>query len=136
MTDIDVSTDVLGTLKDVVGQATAGRIFGTPIQRDGVLVLPVARISSGGGGGSGSGPAEEARDATGGGGGFGLTARPAGVFVLRNGHVSWRPAVDINRIVLGGQVVAIVAFLVARSVLVAHRRAGRDPEKRRHGRAG
>jgi len=61
------------------------------------------------------------------GGGFRVSARPAGVFVLREGQVGWRPAVDPNRMVLGGQVVAIVALLVFRSVMVARRRHAERP---------
>ncbi len=30
---------------------------------------------------------------------------------------SWEPALDVNRIVLGGQLVAIVALLVLRSIV-------------------
>jgi hypothetical protein len=45
------------------------------------------------------------------------------VFVLRNGRVSWRPAVDINRVILGGQIVAIVALLVIRGLARARRKA-------------
>jgi hypothetical protein len=41
--------------------------------------------------------------------------------VIRDGAVSWQPAVDVTRIVLQGQVVAIVALLVARSLLRHHR---------------
>ena len=130
MADTDVTTGVLGTLRDVVGQTSAGRVFGTPIEHDGVIVVPVAKISGGGGGGGGSGPAEEGREAGGGGGGFGVTASPAGVFVIRGGHVSWRPALDINKIVLGGQLLAIVALLAARSVLTAYRRGGRGLKAR------
>ncbi len=31
--------------------------------------------------------------------------------------LSWEPALDVNRIVLGGQLVAIVALLVLRSIV-------------------
>jgi uncharacterized spore protein YtfJ len=112
-------TGVLGTLTDAIGQASAARVFGTPIQQDGVILLPVAKVGGGGGGGSGTGPAEEAG---GSGGGFGLAARPAGVYVLRNGRVAWKPAVDVNRVILGGQLVAVVALLVARVVIPQLRR--------------
>jgi len=37
---------------------------------------------------------------------------------VRDGDVSWRPAVDVNRVILGGQLVAITALLVLRPVLV------------------
>jgi hypothetical protein len=46
-----------------------------------------------------------------------LTAKPAGVCVIEGKRVSRQPAVDVNRVVLGGQVVVIVAMLVLRSVL-------------------
>ena len=86
------------------------RIYGEPIERDGALIIPAAKVAGGGGGGS--------DDEGNGGGGFGVRAKPAGVFVVRpGGDVSWQPALDINRIVLGGQVVAIVLLLVLRSIL-------------------
>jgi uncharacterized spore protein YtfJ len=87
----------------------ARRVFGDPIASGDAIVLPAA-IISGGGGGGGTG--------TEGGAGFGVRARPAGVFVIRNGHVSWRPAVDVNRAILGGQLVAITALLTLRPILL------------------
>jgi uncharacterized spore protein YtfJ len=125
MTETDVGTGVLGTLKDVVEHAGADRVFGTPIQQDGVIVLPVAKVGGGGGGGGGSGPAEPGREGNGSGGGFGISARPAGVYVLKDGRVSWQPALDLNRVILGGQLVVVVALLVARSILGPGRRRGK-----------
>ena len=49
--------------------------------------------------------------------GSGTAAKPAGVYVIEGDSVRWRPAVDVNRVVLGAQVVMIVALLVLRSVL-------------------
>jgi len=89
---------------------TARRVFGDPIEAGGVTVIPVARVQGGGGGGSS--PNDQ------GGVGFGLNARPAGVYVVRNGRVAWRPAVDVNRIVLGGQLVAIAAIWSLRPLLL------------------
>jgi Na+/glutamate symporter len=43
--------------------------------------------------------------------GFGLGARPAGVYVIKNGEARWRPAVNVNLIVAGGQLVAIAGLL-------------------------
>ena len=103
--------------------AVAGRVFGAPIERDGVTVVPVATISGGGGGGGGSGGEEgDTPQGEGSGGGFGFTARPAGVYVIRDGDAVWRPAVDVNRLALGGQLVAVVALLVIRSVVRRRRR--------------
>ncbi len=81
---------------------TARRVFGDPIQADGATIIPVAKLGGGGGGGDRGGEA---------GAGFGLTAKPAGVFVVSHGHVAWRPALDVNRVILGGQLVAITALL-------------------------
>ncbi len=98
--------ELLHTAKDAM---TARTVFAEPIERDGILVIPAAKVRGGGGGGG--------DDQANGGAGFGLTAKPAGAYVVREGRVSWEPAVDVNRIVLGGQLVAIVALLVLRSYI-------------------
>jgi uncharacterized spore protein YtfJ len=79
--------DLLEGARDAI---TAGRVYGEPIERDGVTVVPAAAVRGGGGGG---GDAEDN-----GGGGFGLAARPLGAWVIRDGDVSWRPAVDLTRL--------------------------------------
>jgi len=121
------NTDVIRTIRESVEQATAGRVFGTPVTQDGVTVLPVARISGGGGGGGGTGPAEEGREAGGAGGGIGLSAKPLGAFVIKGGDVSWRPAIDVNKVILGGQIVAVAALLLAREIVKSARRRSTGP---------
>jgi uncharacterized spore protein YtfJ len=96
---------------------TVKRVFGEPYERDGVTLIPVAVVRGGAGGGQGEGNEGEARRGSGAGGGFGLVAKPAGVYIIEGDRVRWQPAVDVNRIVLGGQIVAIVALLVLRGVL-------------------
>jgi uncharacterized spore protein YtfJ len=97
---------------------TVSRLFGEPHERNGVTIIPVAVVRGGGGGGQGEGSGPEGvGTGSGSGGGFGLAAKPAGAYVIEGNSVRWRPAVDVNRIVLGGQIVAIVALLVLRSVL-------------------
>jgi uncharacterized spore protein YtfJ len=105
---------IIDTLRDVVEHATAGTVFGTPISRDGVTVLPVAKVSGGGGGGSAPDGGAE-----GSGGGMGLSAKPLGVYILRDTKVQWRPAIDLNKVILGGQIVAVVALLVIRAIVKA-----------------
>jgi uncharacterized spore protein YtfJ len=97
---------------------TVRRVFGEPYEKDGVTVIPVARVQGGGGGGQGDAP-----EGSGSGGGFGLSARPAGVFTVKAGTVRWEPALDINRIVVGGQIVAVVALIVLRSIVKARLKA-------------
>lgn len=101
---------------------TVKRVYGDAYERDGVTVIPVANVRGGGGGGEGEGNADDGSGSgSGSGGGFGVSARPVGVYVIEGNTVTWRPAIDVNRIVLGGQVVAVVALLVLRSVLRRHR---------------
>jgi uncharacterized spore protein YtfJ len=86
-------------------------------------VIPVARIGGGGGAGSGTGEPDGQRS-TGSGGGYGLGMVPAGAFVVRDGTVTWRPAVDVNKVILGGQLVAVAALLALRSYLRLRARRG------------
>lgn len=86
---------------------TVKRIYGEPIERDGLTIIPAAKVTGGGGGG---GDAENNA-----GGGFGVSARPAGAYVIKDGKVRWEPALDLNRIILGGQIVAIFFLLVLRA---------------------
>jgi uncharacterized spore protein YtfJ len=107
-------------IDEVLAQArdsmTVRRVYGEPIERDGTTVIPEANVRGGGGGGGGEGPAEM-NGGKGEGAGFGLTARPAGAYVIRDGVVTWHPAIDPTRIVVGGQIVALVAILAVRSIL-------------------
>ena len=120
---------------------TVKRVFGEPIEKDGITIIPVANVMGGAGGGSGEGPApttpttlvtsgegEEGTTetasgvragviASGVGAGFGVRATPAGAYVIRDGEVSWQPAMDLTRIAIMGQIVAIVFLLVMRSIL-------------------
>jgi uncharacterized spore protein YtfJ len=79
-------------------------VFGDSIQQDGMIVIPAAKIRGGAGGGSGAAD-------KGSGGGFGIRAVPAGAFVVRNGRLRWKPAIDVNRIILGAQIIFLVALL-------------------------
>jgi uncharacterized spore protein YtfJ len=112
--------------QDVIAQArdalTVKRVFGEPYEKDGVTIIPAARVQGGAGGGGADGAQGQGR---GSGGGFGMTARPVGAFIIRGGELSWRPAVDVNRMLLGAQVVAIVALLTARTILKARAKARR-----------
>jgi uncharacterized spore protein YtfJ len=85
---------------------TVKRVYGEPVERDGVTVIPAAVVAGGGGGG---GDAEHN-----GGGGFGLAARPVGAYVIRpGGEVEWKPAVDLPRLLLA--IAALAAVLLRRS---------------------
>jgi uncharacterized spore protein YtfJ len=106
-----------GSLIDKTKDAlTVKRVFGEPYERNGVTVIPAAASGGGAGGGSGEGGDGENRG-SGNGGGFGVAAKPAGAYVIKGDDVRWQPAINVNRVILGGQVVAIVLLLVIRSIV-------------------
>jgi uncharacterized spore protein YtfJ len=110
--------DVQELMAKVQDSASVKRVFGEPYEKDGVAVIPVAKVGGGGGGGGGEG--DEGKG-WGGGGGFG--GQPVGAFVIRNGKVSWRPAVDVTSIVLRAQAVLIAALLTLRAIEKARARS-------------
>ncbi|MGZ6494425.1 MAG: spore germination protein GerW family protein [Actinomycetota bacterium] len=109
-------------IEDVVsgaeGLATARTVYGEVFEKNGTMILPAAKIMGGAGGGAG----EDEQHHEGKGTGFGIRAKPTGVFVISDDGVSWKPAVDVNRMILGAQVVAIVALLSLRSIVKARAR--------------
>jgi uncharacterized spore protein YtfJ len=100
-------------LKDAQDALSARRVFGDPVQAGGATVIPVATV--GGGGGGGSKANQE-------GVGFGVAAKPAGVFVVKDGEARWRPVINVNHIVLGGQLIALAGILMLPFVVKQFRR--------------
>ena len=103
--------DAKEILEQARDQLTVRRVFGEPIERDGTTVVPVAAIRGAAGGGSGT-----EGEKTGSGAGWGAMAKPVGAYIIKDGAVTFQPAVDVNRIVLGAQVAFIVGMLVIRSL--------------------
>lgn len=111
-------------LREMVGGLTDSssvkRVFGAPIEKDGVLVIPVANIRGTFGGGEGANAATAGAGApapTSWGGGGAWSATPAGTYVMKNGEMSWIPAVDANRSILLGCLTGIISLLVLRSIV-------------------
>lgn len=101
---------------EMVSQAreamTARRVYGDPYEKDGVTIIPAAMVRGDAGAGRG-------KDDERGSGGYRLNATPVGAYVIREGRVKWKPAFNLNRAILGGQTVAVVALLVVRSLVRA-----------------
>jgi uncharacterized spore protein YtfJ len=114
--------DVKETISSAAQAMNVNRVFGEPYQRNGVTIIPVARLAGGAGGGGGGGGEAPQGEGQGEGSGFGVSAKPAGVFVIKADTVRWRPAVDVNRVILGAQVVAVVALLTVRSIIRCRQR--------------
>ena len=116
--------EVLNHARDAM---TVKRVFGDPYEKDGVTVIPVANImgGAGGGGGSSAGVTSGTGDAavadgapeSGYGIGYGLRATPAGVYVIKDGAVEWKPALDANRLAIQRASAIIVGLLVLRSII-------------------
>jgi uncharacterized spore protein YtfJ len=116
---------------------TVRRVFGEPIEKEGLTIVPVAQVMGGFGAG---GPAETGALKTEGGtaalaegakpappvgigGGFGVVARPAGVYVIREGRVRWMPSVDVTRLAFRMVLGAAAILWVLRPVLMLRAQA-------------
>jgi uncharacterized spore protein YtfJ len=98
--------DVQELLQGAQDAIAAKRVYGEPIEREGTTVIPAASVRGGGGGGG--------DNENNGGGGFGLMARPVGAYVIKaDGEVSWEPAIDVQRMTLGWQVISGLVVLAA-----------------------
>ena len=111
-------SEVLETIEQAKDAIHVKRVYGEPYEKDNVIIIPAARVQ--GGGGAGSGEAPEGQGG-GSGGGFGVNAKPAGAWVINGEDVQWRPAIDVNKIIMGGQVIAVAALLLAAAVVRSRR---------------
>jgi uncharacterized spore protein YtfJ len=97
--------NLLAQLSDTV---TARRVFAKPVERDGTTVVPAAVVIGAGGGGTAHTNGDETISNAG--GGFGVYAFPVGAYVVRDGRVRYKPAVDLNWL-------ALFALMALRMVL-------------------
>jgi uncharacterized spore protein YtfJ len=127
------------TLLSRVGEAlSVRRAFGEPIERNGVVVIPVAFVAGGGGGGEGqsapaasgskSEPESDEPDAgsrvdsgqeMGSGGGFGGVVIPLGIYVIKGEDVRWKPVLQPMRLALS--VLGLIRLLVKTRSLTSRR---------------
>lgn len=99
--------DLLERIGQTVGQsAQVSTVFGDPVEREGVTVIPVAKTRFGFGGGGGSG-SREGDEGSGGGGGGGAVVSPIGYIEVR------KEAVEFKRI---STPVDLLAFAAATSI--------------------
>src|SRR5262244_3622817 len=97
-----VVNEILERIGEAVGRgANVSAVFGEPVQRDGLTVVPVARARFGFGGGGGSGP--EGEGGSGGGGGGGGAVTPIGYIEVRDSGAQFK------RITTAADLLALVA---------------------------
>ena len=82
------------TIAKAQDTVTVRRVYGEPYEKNGVTLIPAAKMA---GGGAGGGEDSSGGD-SGSGGGFGIAARPVGAYVIRGDDVKWQPAVDLSRV--------------------------------------
>jgi uncharacterized spore protein YtfJ len=105
---------LLATLADRMGaRLGTSTVFGSPIERDGVTVVPVAVARFGMGAGSGSDPSKH-QEGEGGGGAGSVT--PVGYIELRDGRSRYVPAVHPARMVALFLGAAVATLLIVRPV--------------------
>lgn len=98
--------------------ASAAAIFGAPIERGDVTIVPVARAAYGFGGGNGTRNGDE-----GSGGGGGVRVSPVGFFEIRPGVVHYRAIRDwaiLAPVLVAGAV--LTTLIAARGIVLARRR--------------
>jgi uncharacterized spore protein YtfJ len=93
----------------------AKMVYGEPIERGGLTVIPAARVAAGGGGGNG----RDRHGQEGEGAGLGLSARPVGAYVIEDGKLRWEPAIDVNRLA------AVAGAIVVAALWFSRRKAGK-----------
>ena len=124
---VQASTTLLERLAEKLGgKATVSAVYGEPITRDGVTVVPVARVSFGFGGGAGH-ESGTTRSGEGGGGGGGVDARPLGYIEIKDGTAVYKPIRDPwadIALPLAGMLVGIVG---SKSVRALVRKRNRRP---------
>lgn len=106
------------------------RAFGEPVVAGDVTLVPVALVTGGSGYGAGTGSMDGRGTETvsgsstgeGEGGGYGVHVRPLGTYVVSGSEVRWEPALDLLKIILGGQAVGAVAMIALACALRKRRR--------------
>jgi uncharacterized spore protein YtfJ len=84
---------------------TARRVYGDPIELDGVKIIPVATVRR-------CGRQESAEESGKGCGCSCVSARPVGLVVIRDGQIEWKPTLDVNRVLLAAAgVLGLLVFL-------------------------
>jgi hypothetical protein len=79
-----------------------------------------AQPHDGGGGGAGENPEGQGKGSR---SGFGISARRAGAYIVREWQVTWQPPVDVNRAIAVAGVVALFFLFTLRSIAKARARA-------------
>jgi uncharacterized spore protein YtfJ len=98
--------------------AKATTIYGEPVERGDVTIIPVAKIKYGFGGGSGTNKTGE----EGSGGGGGVSVTPTGYIEIKEGNTRFRKIRDPQTLISALAIGGIFTFLTARTITKIFRR--------------
>jgi uncharacterized spore protein YtfJ len=118
MSELRYGAELADELLQRVGRLVGDRvkvttIYGEPIERDGLTVIPVARARFGFGGGGGGG-VSEGDHGSGGGGGGGAMVSPAGYIEIRDGVAQYKRIASPADLVALGAAAALAAIALRR----------------------
>lgn len=94
--------------------ADSATIYGEPVEREGITVIPVSKAAYGFGGGEGTGTAEGKEAGFGGGGGMVLT--PVGYIEIKQGATRFRPIRDPQTVVKIVAIGSLALVLTTKSI--------------------
>lgn len=111
------AAEVIERLAEKLGsKASVSAVFGDPVDREGITIIPVARVGFSFGGGAGNG-GRQSEIAQGGGGGGGLSvAAPVGYIEIKDGSAAFTPIRDPLVDVVVPLVMLVVGFAAPRIV--------------------
>jgi uncharacterized spore protein YtfJ len=126
-TVVDEKASFIERIAEKMGAAArTSLVYSEPVERDGITVIPVARVRYGFGGGAGEG--EGGKDGhehgTGSGGGGGISASPAGYIEIRDGESTFRPIHDRTSLALLMVAGGISGMLLLRGITALMERMG------------
>ena len=105
--------ELLERVGEAVGKrAQASAVFGEPVQREGLTVIPVARARFGFGGGGGSASGDD--EGSGGGGGGGAVVSPVGYIEVRDDAAVFKRISTPNDLVAGVAAASLAALTLKR----------------------
>ncbi|MBS1718290.1 MAG: sporulation protein [Armatimonadetes bacterium] len=109
--DRETEHQIAESLAEELGKHASPRsVFAAPIERDGLTVIPVARMRYGFGGGMGRG--KDNSTPIGEGGGGGIEAAPVGYIEIREGKAFFRPIFDANTVLRIAAVTSVLTMLL------------------------
>lgn len=122
-----MSTASAEVMNKMASIASVDAVFGQPVQREDVVIIPCAEVSMGGGMGMGGGPSGNAEQGKltvgmGGGAGGGATGRPIAIIVMSPEGVRVQPVMDMTKVTLALFTTATFILIQVVRILRADRR--------------